>query len=244
MVQDWRYLQLAISAPLPIFVIFYWFLPESPRWLLTKGRVNDAYAILEKAVKINGQSWPQDIQLSAISEKLTNSPDKADEEEESSKNPDDLDKKATFLDLFRTPNMCKNTLIQWFSWFTTSFVYYGITLNADTLIPGNVYINFMVSGLIEIPAYIACLVIIHFFGRRLPLALMYLSSFVILLITIAMVRGPAMVVVVSMGKFGIICVFAIIYLHAAEIFPTVVRTMGLGSASICARVSGISLFWS
>ena len=41
--------------------------------------------------------------------------------------------------------------------------------------------------------------------------------------------------VVSMGKFGIICVFAIIHLHAAELFPTVLRTTGMGSASVFAR---------
>ena len=78
-------------------------------------------------------------------------------------------KKVNIFDLFKTPNLRKNTLIQYFNWFTTAFVYYGLTLNADTLIPGNVYINFCVSGLIEFPAYILCLVVIHFLGRRIPL---------------------------------------------------------------------------
>ena len=45
--------------------------------------------------------------------------------------------KANVLDLFRTKNMLKKTLIQMYVWFTASFVYYGLTLNSDTLIPGN-----------------------------------------------------------------------------------------------------------
>jgi len=36
----------------------------------------------------------------------------------------------------------------------------------------------------------------------------------------------AMMVVISLGKFGITGVFAIIYLHAAELFPTVLRSTG------------------
>ena len=69
-----------------------------------------------------------------------------------------------------------------------------------------------------------CLIVLHYFGRRLPLAIMYLSSSVLLLITIGISDNPtAMLILVSLGKIGNIGVFAIIYLHAAEIFPTVLR---------------------
>ena len=112
----------------------------------------------KKAVATNGKNWPQHLQLKALNE-LSNSP-----EDEDNFNGDDT--KVTLLDLFKTPNLRKNTLIQYFNWFTVVLVYYGLTLNADTLIPGNVYINFSVSGLIEIPSNIFCLVILHFFGRR------------------------------------------------------------------------------
>ena len=44
-----------------------------------------------------------------------------------------------------------------------------------------------------------------------------------------------MMVVITLGKFGITGVFAIIYLHAAELFPTVLRSTGLATASICGR---------
>lgn len=66
------------------------------------------------------------------------------------------------FDLFKTSNLRKNTLIQYFNWFTTALVYYGLTFGVDNLIPGNMYLNFSVSGLIEFPAYIFCLVRIDF----------------------------------------------------------------------------------
>ena len=43
----------------------------------------------------------------------------------------------------------------------------------------------------------------------------------------------------SLGKFGAICAFAIIYVQAVEIFPTVLRNSGIGSSSSMARVGSI-----
>ena len=48
-----------------------------------------------------------------------------------------------------------------------------------------------------------------------------------------------MLTVMTLGKFGIDGVFAIIYLHAAELFPTVLRTTGMGSASTFARIGAM-----
>ena len=219
-IPQWNHLQIAISAPLPIFMVAYYFIPECPRWLLSKGKVNEAYKILERGARINGKSAPA-LQL----ENLGDAPKLESKEE-----------KATLLDLFRTPNLRKNTLLQYFNWFTTTFIYYGLTLNLESLIPGNIYVNYAISGVIEIPAYFTCILILHYFGLRRPLSFMFISSFVLLMIsTVLEEDGSAMMIVAALGKFGIICVFAIIYLHAAEIFPTVVRTTGLGTCSMFGR---------
>lgn len=41
------------------------------------------------------------------------------------------------------------------------------------------------------------------------------------------------------GKLGISGAFAIIYVFSAELFPTVVRTIGVGAGSMSARVGGL-----
>ena len=47
-------------------------------------------------------------------------------------------------------------------------------------------------------------------------------------------------VVFSMsGKFFIASTFAVIYVYSAELFPTVVRQVGVGSSSMCARIGGL-----
>lgn len=224
-VRNWANLQLVISVPPIVLIIVYFFLPESPRWLLANGKVEEAKVILEKAAKRNGRTWPKDFHLVSTS--------KAHLE------VDTDEPKASVIDLFRTPNLRKNTLIQYFNWFTASFVYYGLTFDSGTIVPGNIYINFLVGGIIEFPAYMLCLVILYFIGRRLPLAFMYFLGGVALLLTLAMPAGQAVLGMASLGKFGIICAFAIIYVHAAELFPTVVRNTGLGSSSSFARIGSM-----
>merc|ERR1719270_2479740 len=86
-VRNWFHLQIALTIPLPIFIVIYWFLPECPRWLLTKGHVNEAYEILEKAVRINGKEWPQDLQLQAINEITSNGTQNQDDTEKEVQNP-------------------------------------------------------------------------------------------------------------------------------------------------------------
>ena len=130
-------------------------------------------------------------------------------------------------------------LTEWFNWFTVVMVYYGLTLNADALIPGNVYLNFSVGGLIEFPTYILCIIVLHYFGRRIPLALMFMSSGAILFISLALTEPKVLLIVMSIGKVGIVGVFAIIYLQTAELFPTIVRSTAFGSCSIISRIGSM-----
>lgn len=219
--RDWRNLQLILSVPPVIFLIIYFFIPESPRWLLSQGRIDEARVILEKACKMNGRHWPENLVLEG---------EKKDKVETTN---------TSILDLFKTPNLRKNTLISYFNWFTASFVYYALTFDSGTLIPGNIYINFAVSGLIEIPAYTICIPLLYYLGRRGPLAFMYYLLGGCLLISLASPNPHWILAMATLGKFGAICAFAIIYVQAVEIFPTVLRSSAIGSSSAMARVGSV-----
>ncbi len=97
--------------------------------------------------------------------------------------------KASILDLFKTRNMLKKTVIQMYVWFTTSFVYYGLTLNSDTLIPGNLYVNYAVGGLAEFPALVLTTLLLHFIGRRYPQSACYFLGGLALLLNLASPSG-------------------------------------------------------
>lgn len=50
-VRDWRRLQLVTSVPWLLVIVCYWFLPESPRWLITVGKKDEAISLLMKIAK-------------------------------------------------------------------------------------------------------------------------------------------------------------------------------------------------
>lgn len=94
-----------------------------------------------------------------------------------------------FYHLLATPNMRKKALIQFYLWFTCSLVYYALTLNVGTLFPGNTYINFFISGLIELPVLPLVIVILLYLGRRGLLSLGLLFSAIFMGVTLVVPPG-------------------------------------------------------
>ena len=69
-----------------------------------------------------------------------------------------------------------------------SLVYYGLSLNSSNL-GGNDYINFFISGAVEIPAYIMCQISLTYLGRRLPLSASMIVGGLALLLTLPVSTG-------------------------------------------------------
>ena len=79
----------------------YWVVPESVRWLIGAGRLEEAKAIIENAAKANGREAPVHLFKSAaiVSSDLENS-----------KHAEAPEVKATVLDLFRPTKMALRTI--------------------------------------------------------------------------------------------------------------------------------------
>jgi OCT family organic cation transporter-like MFS transporter 4/5 len=226
---DWKLLQLVLTAPTVLFLSYWWIVPESVRWMIRKGKYDEAKAQIETMAAENKAELPPGL----VDDMIT-----AYKEEDVKTGA----KTASILDLLTHMNMLKKSLILFFLWFVNSGTYYGLSLGASNL-GGNPYINFLISAAVEIPAYACNLVLLNNpkVGRRLALCGFMLIAGLALTITIFVPRNmtPLLITLSMIGKLAITTSYGIVYIFTAELFPTVIRNVGVGASSLCARIGGI-----
>ncbi|XP_027743998.1 solute carrier family 22 member 2-like, partial [Empidonax traillii] len=57
-IPHWRWLQLTVTLPTCFFLLYYWCLPESPRWLISQGKNDKAMKIVSDIAKKNQKKLP------------------------------------------------------------------------------------------------------------------------------------------------------------------------------------------
>lgn len=53
LLHDWQLLQYTLSVPPLFFLVYYWLVPESVRWLIARNKRESAGKIIRKAAKVN-----------------------------------------------------------------------------------------------------------------------------------------------------------------------------------------------
>ncbi|XP_071956989.1 organic cation transporter-like protein [Antedon mediterranea] len=208
-IRSWRNLLLIGSVcPVPILIV-YFFIPESPRWLLLKNKQKEAKAILQKIAKFNNKDLPDNVI------------DHLEQQEDSTKLPSTF---ASVLNIFRYSNMRRKTLILIYCWFTACLVYYGLTYGVEGL-DVNVYVGICVMGVLEFVATFASIIGSQRFGRRSILAICLLFTGTMSFINIWIPSSfPDIRTAISMtGRFFVTGTFMVAYVITAEIFSTDVR---------------------
>ncbi|XP_053397695.1 organic cation transporter protein-like [Mercenaria mercenaria] len=222
-VRSWNMLQLALACPTVLLLVYLWIVPESPRWLISKGRYEDANKIIQKCAKVNGVTIPEHVV---------------------GKDSDDNTEKQSVLKMLTVPKLLIRTLIIYLNWCVVSMVYYGLGLNVGNL-NGDIYVNFAINSSMELGAYLLCLLTLNKVGRKVLHAGTMILGGVACLCTIFTVLYAdkslywITVVLSNVGKFGVSAAFAVIYVWSAELFPTKVRNSGMGSSSMMARVGSM-----
>nr|XP_053630383.1 organic cation transporter protein-like [Cherax quadricarinatus] len=155
-IRDWRWLQVAVTAPAFLLISYTWLMPESVRWLVLQGRYYEAKKIIERAARVNNvevlihlldvhnvEFHPVDGTLSVPRSNIGF----VNETRQEAKI------KKTVIDLLRTPLMKMRSLSMFFYWVVCTLVYYGLSYNSSSL-GGNIFVNFIATMLVEIPSYI------------------------------------------------------------------------------------------
>ncbi|KAG5329159.1 OCT1 protein, partial [Acromyrmex charruanus] len=230
LIRDWRTLAMTTSVPFLIYFFYWWFLPESPRWLLAKGRLSEANDILETLARVNGKKLPTSF-TQKLRQRMTMSRSNSEEER--------LRIGPGVLSLFKLPNMRLKTCLITLNWFANNMVYVGLSYYGPAL--GNEeHLSFLFSSLAEIPSYIACWVVMDRWGRRWPLCLCMVVAGVSCIATVLLSSDAVMetLILFLISKSAISASFLIIYPFAGELYPTQLRGVAIGFS---AYISGLGL---
>ncbi|KAK3772878.1 hypothetical protein RRG08_024063 [Elysia crispata] len=236
----WKTLQLALSIPLLIIAItYFWLIPESPRWLLSKGRYSEAQTILTEMARVNKKDFPQKLLLRETHEETSNDEKKIPEVTQVSES-----RLKSLMLLFKSPILCVRLGILGFSWAVNSMVYYGVTLNMGSIIPGDIYINFLIMSLLELVSHLMVPLSLRWVGRRLfYCVLVFIGGGACLATILPIVLNYesewVMISLSNLGKFCITAAFNVMWLYTSELLPTPARQSGIGFCSFVGRVGGV-----
>ncbi|XP_075059022.1 solute carrier family 22 member 16 [Mixophyes fleayi] len=230
LVRTWWIYQIILSVITLPFVLCCWLLPETPFWLHSQGKYKEVENVISTMEKWNRVSAP--CKLSELCP--------VDEASTGSGNDVRHAKQHNVFDLFHNCTFARRTISVWLIWFTGSLGYYVFALNSVNL-GGNEYVNLFLTGAVEIPSYIVCCLCMDKLGRRNTLAPFLLLSTVICGVIMLIPEDfSTITIVMSMaGKFSIGIAFGLIYLYTAELYPTVVRSLAVGSGSMMCRIGSV-----
>ncbi|KAI1294820.1 Organic cation transporter-like protein [Halotydeus destructor] len=229
-IRDWRQLGLSLIYPMLVYLILPFTLPESILWLNSRGKTKQAMEIVRKAARWNKIQLEEDTGHELNS--MTQQEDKEIDKEVEETGP---------LAIFRNAKLRRWSLNLFFNWYVNALVYYSLSLQSGSLSSDPFHSYFLIN-LMEIPSVLLITPIMQYFGRRKVLCLfLALGGLACLAPLIVPDNYSYLITYLAMfGKGTISATFALIYVYSVEIYPTVIRSSGLGICSVMARSGSIT----
>ncbi|XP_045457822.1 carcinine transporter-like [Melitaea cinxia] len=225
-VADWRIYTLITSVPLVLSIFTPCLVPESARWLISQGRIDEALTILKKFERFNRKKIPDEI----VQEFKETAREIAKAEQEI--------KNYSVIDLFKTPRLRCHSLLLVVFWMCIAMVFDGHVRNVGSL-GLDIFLTFTVATATEFPADVLLILILDILGRRwLAFASLVLSGLFSFLATAVPLGLPSASLAI-IGRFSVNISYNIGMQYAAELLPTVVRAQGLALIHIMGYVATI-----
>jgi len=227
-IRDWRQFYWVGGAIGLVYIPYIWLIDESPRWLLSVGRREEANKIITRVVEINGDSkFSDEMSTSRLSEAECSG-----RESWANQLKTLLKHKVLFYRL----------IVMASSWAILTVMYYGIAMTTNEL-EGDRFLNCFYSGLSEFASYFISYITVEVFGRRSP----YILCNTLAALTIASAPflgliNPALNTFTTIvAKFLCSISFYIVYVYTPELFPTQLRLTSTAFDAGFARIGGIIL---
>lgn len=230
-IREWKYLQLAIHMPLILLLSYGFLVPESPRWLISKGRHLEAKKIIAQIAKANGRAEPTHLYGKSNTVHTYHEIRSVDEIE-----------KVSLWEVFNHRPLLWRTLAMMVNWFSVTMSFYGIIFTLTSL-AGDPYLNFFLGILTELPGIFLVYASVRFVGRRINMSfLMTLGGVSCIIAGISMGSNfhLSQRIFALLAKLCAAAIFNSIFLYTTELYPTNIRNSALGSCSTIGRIGGVS----
>ncbi len=221
----WQWLFVIGAFPALIVVFMQRMLPESPRWLATKGRYAEADAVLSRIERaVERSSAPLPAARPVIKARA---------------------RAASLADLFG-PEYLGRTLTAWVIWSACFFCNFGLVVWLPTiyrtvfkLSVSEALTYTLVTQAVGLVGCLICALWIDQFQRRIWFGGAFLGAAIFFFsLGQANPTSPVVVLVMSSAAFFFISMISIgLYLYTPEIYPTRARAIGMTTSACWSRIA-------
>jgi len=217
----WKWMFLIGGIGGLIVFVFFFMLRESPRWLISKGRLDEAERIIEEIEASTDKRMPVANQVSSSTEKG--------------------DWKELFSTFYR-----KRTLVVWGLWFSAYFVSNGLNnwlpslYNTVYHLPvGDSLRAASLTNILQTVGVFACAFLIDKVGRKRWATIAFVLTGVLLTaLWISGATSPESVIYLGSAAYGMMgTITVLLYLYTPEIYPTRMRVIGTAFATAWLRLA-------
>ena len=210
---------------LPALYVFYLLksIPESPRFLASKGKLAQAEAIV-KVIEAQSGVSRETTELAQPIEQTTS--------------------KLAVKELFSS-KFIRRTIFLWLLWFGVVYAYYGIftwlpsllALKGFSLAKSFEYV--MVMTLAQIPGYFSAAYLVDKVGRKPTLSIYLIGTAISAYFFGQSTDVQTILLMGSLMSFFNLGAWGIVYTYTPELYPTHARATGSGWAAGFGRIGGI-----
>ena len=234
-INNWRILFLCttiLHAFATFFILKY--LPESPKWLFSKGKIEESIDIMKYISQINGKLNEFETYLNLTKDELNNYSDNNNEENKKNKNNGNKNYNIISI-IIKYPSQRLVIFILAFTLFCASFCFYGIILSLENM-KGNFFQNSFFSFFGEMVGELSSGYLSGKFGRTIILksggiigALGFMGN------KFCPFNIKAILLLIAM--IGYSSTFNVIYIYTPEIIPSCIRSTVCGAIYFCGMVA-------